>query len=903
MNIRATRLARAAWLGCLLALLVLLPLAAFAQSVGSAIPSAEGGSRVMAVAAGLRHSCAVKANGSVACWGRTIEGQAPQTQDDANYGLLAGPYISIAAGDAHTCALRTDGDLVCWGKGAPHAGQTIAGPFVSVSASGYHIAALRADGSVAVWGDSPPQAVLAGPYVSVSAGSLHTCALKADGDLMCWGRGADAGPPIAGPFVSVSAGLHHTCALKADGRMVCWGAYSNWFDEAPQYPGEKNYELLAGPYVSIATGADATCGLKADGSAWCFGRGHMIAHAYRFPPTTASAGPFVSIAIGFYHTCLARANGSVACWGAGAHDDLYFYDVRQSRPPEELNGTVGVLGFGQIAAGNAHACQVRPDGTLGCWGQNNYGDGALFGAATPPGGGTFTSVVAGDSHSCALDTNSKVTCWGRNGMENTALPMIANERFRQLAPGPDGAICALSISTSLDFCARRTVGYVHTNLQFQNITHTKDIAGSPELCGVSLSHFGYGYCNSGFIVGHWQRLESGLNHQCGLRDNGTIECWGDNAFGQINAASGTFRAFSVGWNHACAIRGNGTLACWGSNVDGQTESPSGAFVQVSAGNTFTCAIRDNGTRTCWGSDAQGQAPRLVLSPGTLPSGVTGSAYAGAQFSVADGTGPYVPVAPTGYALVAGALPSGLSLSAAGVLSGTPTAAGTHTFSVEAKDGNGFTASREYSITVADDTGPVINYTLTSVPPGNNGWYRGDVTIEWSVVDVDSAITSRTGCSPITLNSDTAGATFTCTAASAGGTSSMTTTTLKRDATAPTFTPSVHAPLLRGHSYHASPNASDATSGIANASCDPLDTSTLGTKSTTCSASDNAGNSKTLPLSYTVTTTCVNDGYSGNQLTWCRNICEMGYTGDTLNKWLHRWTEHYHNLPYCRLEMP
>ncbi|RZA21087.1 MAG: hypothetical protein EOP93_04085 [Lysobacteraceae bacterium] len=46
------------------------------------------------------------------------------------------------------------------------------------------------------------------------------------------------------------------------------------------------------------------------------------------------------------------------------------------------------------------------------------------------------------------------------------------------------------------------------------------------------------------------------------------------------------------------------------------------------------------------------------------------------------------------------------------------------------------------------------------------------------------------------------------------------------------------------------------------------------------------------------TTCASEGYTGTQLTWCRNICEMGYTGSTLSTWIRRWTDRYRQLPYC-----
>ena len=45
-------------------------------------------------------------------------------------------------------------------------------------------------------------------------------------------------------------------------------------------------------------------------------------------------------------------------------------------------------------------------------------------------------------------------------------------------------------------------------------------------------------------------------------------------------------------------------------------------------------------------------------------------------------------------------------------------------------------------------------------------------------------------------------------------------------------------------------------------------------------------------------TCNREGYTGTKLQWCRNICEMGYTGGTLDNWIHRWISKYRDLPYC-----
>src|SRR5690606_13633136 len=191
------------------------------------------------------------------------------------------------------------------------------------------------------------------------------------------------------------------------------------------------------------------------------------------------------------------------------------------------------------------------------------------------------------------------------------------------------------------WCVNETQGYGAPRVS-RNITsdYTSPSTGSSSRCGVAED--GTGFCrtlgnaastgNAAIPPDLWQRLESGVAHQCGLRPDGTLECWGDNTQGQTtNVPTGVLRAFSVGWNHACAIRDNGQQACWGSNLNGQATPPAGTYVQVAAGNTFTCAIRSDGVRACWGDDAHGQAPQLQLTPTTVVDGLVGTAHAGANF--------------------------------------------------------------------------------------------------------------------------------------------------------------------------------------------------------------------------------------------------------------------------------
>lgn len=94
------------------------------------------------------------------------------------------------------------------------------------------------------------------------------------------------------------------------------------------------------------------------------------------------------------------------------------------------------------------------------------------------------------------------------------------------------------------------------------------------------------------------------------------------------------------------------------------------------------------------------------------------------------------------------------------------------------------ATAEQTITVVDGTAPVITHKISGTL-GDNGWYTSDVTVTWTAIDPESAITPPATKS-VTISADTAGETVSFSATSAGGTSTDS-VTIKRDTTPPTIT--------------------------------------------------------------------------------------------------------------------
>jgi hypothetical protein len=102
---------------------------------------------------------------------------------------------------------------------------------------------------------------------------------------------------------------------------------------------------------------------------------------------------------------------------------------------------------------------------------------------------------------------------------------------------------------------------------------------------------------------------------------------------------------------------------------------------------------------------------ITLSPSTVPAGTVGTAYS-QTLTATGGTSPYI------YAVTSGALPAGLTLSGSGLLSGTPTAAGSFGFTITATDANNHTGSQAIGLTIGKATATVTLGGLSQTYTGS-----------------------------------------------------------------------------------------------------------------------------------------------------------------------------------------
>ena len=361
---------------------------------------------------------------------------------------------------------------------------------------------------------------------------------------------------------ALSAGKSHTCAILSDGTVKCWG-----------YNG--NGELGDGRFE------DRTVPVNVYG--------------------ITQDNPAVSISASYHHTCAILSDGTVKCWGHQAHGELGDGTVTSRAFPVSVSGITSANPAVSISVGTMFSCAILTDGTVKCWGLNDYGQ---LGIGNGPGASHFpvsvsgitsanpaVSVSAGANHTCAILSDGTVKCWGRNGNG-------------QLGDGT-----------------------------FEDRTVPVNVYGiTQDNPAVSIS--------------------AGWRRTCAILSDGTVKCWGHNWNGQLGDGTAIDRtvpvsvygissanpaiSISVGYLHTCAILSDRTLKCWGFNLSGQLGdgttgyrtfpvSVTGASptVSISAAERHTCSVLWDGTVKCWGLNDYGQLGDETTVDRSLPVSVTG----------------------------------------------------------------------------------------------------------------------------------------------------------------------------------------------------------------------------------------------------------------------------------------
>ncbi|MCP5468386.1 MAG: DUF4215 domain-containing protein [Deltaproteobacteria bacterium] len=367
--------------------------------------------RIQQIAGGSTgRTCVLLNTGKVKCWGKNAFGKLGYGNMDnigddelpSSVGTvdIGAKVIQLAAGDFHTCALLETGEVTCWGDNTH--GELGYGNIDNIGDDELPSSVGTVD--------------IGAKVIQLAAGDLHTCALLETGEVYCWGRnthgelgygnmdniGDDELPSSAGPVdiggnvIQLTAGIFHTCALLETGEVYCWGdntggqlGYGNTDnigdDELPSSAGPVD---IGGNVIQLTAGAFNTCALLDTGKARCWGSNGYgeLGYGNTDPigddesPSAAGdisiEGSITQIVGGYDYTCTLLDTGEVYCWGRNTNGELGYgntNDISGNDQPDsggKVNIGESVI---QIASMRWHTCAILETGKLRCWGRNDGG--------------------------------------------------------------------------------------------------------------------------------------------------------------------------------------------------------------------------------------------------------------------------------------------------------------------------------------------------------------------------------------------------------------------------------------------------------------------------------------------------------------------------------------------------
>lgn len=342
------------------------------------------------------------------------------------------------------------------------------------------------------------------PYVILPT-EWHSYVITDSGKLVAWGNGAYQALGLSNPTAGFNAPryvsennyegwdfdkrivadmkMDHTdgMALLDNGEIWSWGKqdaqgdvvgngtggilltpYAAW---DPDVPGGAQAGKFVTNAIRIAAGGENHCYTSTTGKMFCVGQGNNLGRG----PTQADSNVYMEVlgpagvgtladigtpnqlemisSVATNGMCV-LIDGAVYCWGSSFADK--YPKLMQDTNGDDLDDVI------KISGGQSHACAVRTNGTIWCWGHDTYGelgDGTIgtndyntasqvvgddYDPVTNPSS-TLTDMVwvdVGWDISCGMNSSGEVYCWGQGsggnnqyalghgGTGNTATPVL-----------------------------------------------------------------------------------------------------------------------------------------------------------------------------------------------------------------------------------------------------------------------------------------------------------------------------------------------------------------------------------------------------------------------------------------------------------------------------------------------
>jgi len=326
------------------------------------------------LALGHVHSCARLEDGTARCWGGNLEGFTGTGTTGSDRGPAAPAQVldldqvtELCAGFGHSCALRRDGSVWCWGGNSHHQVRfartnAVSRPMHSgvdraahVSCGAWHTCVLKTDHSVWCWGDASPtyrpaRVALPARVVEVASGRDRSCARSSRDEVWCWTTRTRTPTRVTGfeaPPAQLAVDEQHACAALTDGRVACWGdGYHGELGTGSAQESDTP-RVVDGlrDILRVVARNHRTCALARDGALWCWGEARTSARSPSTfvpqPPTLMTrVAPARSVALGENHACAVARSGAVCCWGQNYYGQL---GNNETSPPDAQHAPSPVL--------------------------------------------------------------------------------------------------------------------------------------------------------------------------------------------------------------------------------------------------------------------------------------------------------------------------------------------------------------------------------------------------------------------------------------------------------------------------------------------------------------------------------------------------------------------------------